>query len=158
MKNRINVHGFSFNEGTNEKVMQVLETANKDRRRIRVWYGDVLTGKSWNEENMVCGYVGKSTGINKIPLLIHSSSCYGGSGLLADCIIKIVDTQSKKVYYQHENFNQPTFVAFGGNTLSMEHDGYVARVMHDSELYANCKTLTSARRLSDFMNGKRMCK
>lgn len=146
MKKQILAHGMSFNEGTNEKVMQVLSTAQKDRRRVRVWYGDVLTGRSWDEENDVCGYVGKSNGIVKVPLLINNSSSMGGGVILTEHIVKIVDTQSKFVYYQHENFSQSNFTEQG------------CEVLKDGATYAVCENETQVRNLRDFMNGDRMCK
>jgi len=146
MKIQIAAHGMSFNEGTSEKVIQVLATALQDRRRVRVWYGDVLTGRSWDEENDVCGYIGKSGGSVKVPLLIHNSSSFGGGAILTDCIVKIVDTQSKVVYYQHENFSQSNFTEQG------------CEVLKDGATYAVCENETQVRNLTEFMNGKRMSK
>jgi hypothetical protein len=146
MKKQIVVHGMSFNEGTNEKVIEVLSMVQKDRRRVRVWFGDVLTGKSWDEENDVCGYIGKSTGMNKIPLLIHNEKSFGGGALLCDSIVKIVDTKSKVIYYQHENFSQSNFTEQG------------CQVLKDGQTYATCENETKVRNLRDFMNGDRMHK
>lgn len=143
MKNEIKYNGVYFSEGTPEKVMQICSNANR-KSRLRFWYGDNKTGKSWNEENYICGYIGRSTGSKKIPLLISKINSYGGGGLLTDCIVKIVDIRTKKVLYQHENFNQSVFVAEG------------LTVTRDGQIFApNCKNENSAIRLADFMNGKR---
>ena len=40
-----------------EKVMFALENSRQTRKRVRIWYGDVDTGRSWNEEYDVVGAV-----------------------------------------------------------------------------------------------------
>lgn len=145
MKTTIKYNGVHFAENTPEKVMQICSNANR-KNRFRFWYGDNNTGKSWNEENDVCGYIGRSTGIKKIPLLITKVNSYGGGGLLTDCIVKIIEIRTKKVVYQHDNFNQSLFVAED------------CKVLQDGQIYANCKSEKQAIRLADFMNGKRMAK
>ena len=142
--------GTCYNIGTSQKVIERIENAKRTGQRIRVWYGD-KDGKSWNEENDICGTVGRSTGSIKIPLLISKSSSFGGGALLTDRIIKIVDTKTKYVLYQHENFSQSFFGA--DDTIVWE------GAPGDNEtIYANCKTPEQAQRLADFMNGKRMSK
>lgn len=148
MKNRIEFKGFWFSEDTNEQVKRIISTIGRDRR-VRVWYGDIKTGKSWNEENDICGYIARSTGDKKIPLLVNNGRSYGGGGLLDDCIIKIVDTKTKQVLYKHPLFNQSVF---------MVDKVFNDMVLCDGETYANCKTPKQAIRLCDFMNGERMSK
>ena len=63
-----------FNTNTPIKVMETLVDANKHYRRIRVFYGDVNTGKDWCETFDTIGYIGKSTGQIKIPLLVKNSN------------------------------------------------------------------------------------
>lgn len=89
---------------TEDKVIEVLDKAMQDRTRIIVDYGDVKTGKSWNEQHDITGRVGRSTGSFKIPLLVYNSRCYGGGGLLDHCIIKIITSKGKRVLYQHSKY------------------------------------------------------
>lgn len=146
MKNTIEYNGLTFSENTPKKVMEICSNANRNKR-FRFWYGDKETGKSWNEENDICGYIGRSTGTKKIPLLINKKTSSGGGALLCDCIVKIVDISTKTTIYQHENFNQPVFDVVGKIVF---YDGGI--------VYTNCKNEKSALRLSDFMNGKRFNK
>ena len=146
MKNLKEFNGFYFNENTPEKVMQIVSSIGRNTR-LRFWYGK--DGKSWNEENDVCGSIGRSTGNIKIPLLINNSNSMGGGSLLGDSIIKIVDTKNKMVLYQHENFSQPEFIV----------RSYDCAVLADNILHAQgFKTEKQAQRYADFMNGKRMNK
>jgi hypothetical protein len=100
------INGTSYNSETSKEVIDVLENARKNKIRIVVDYGDIETGKSWNEEFGVCGYVGRSTGKIKIPLLVYNKRSFGGGGILDSCIIKISTSAGKKVLYQHEKYNK----------------------------------------------------
>jgi hypothetical protein len=147
--------GTCYNVGTDVKVIDCVENAQRTRQRVRVWFGDVSTGKSWNEENDVCGYIGRSTGaIIKVPLLVSKSNSYGGGILLSDCIVKMVDTKTGRELYKHANFSQSVFTVTDSSDLKE----YTANVLQDGSVYARCKKMSSAQRLADFMNGKRMNK
>lgn len=101
-----NIGGTFYHAETRDKVIEILESARIDRERIRVYFGDTQTGKDWGEVNDVTGYVGRSTGPIKIPLLVHNSRSMGGGALLDHCIVKIETTKGKRVLYQHENYHQ----------------------------------------------------
>ena len=147
MKNLTVFNGLTFNEGTNEKVMNIISNCLTYKTKIRVWYGDIKTGKSWDEEYDTIGTVGRSTGTNKIPLLIKNARSYGGGALLCDSIVKIVNVETKNVMYQHENFKQAIFKAVGTTVLS------------NSEVWGSgFKTEIQAQNCAKFMNGERMCK
>jgi len=139
------INGVSFADDTNEQVCNILSNLSRNTR-IRVWYGDQVTGKSWNDDNDMTGYVGRSTGTVKVPLMIANNRSTGGGALLESYIIKIVDTQTKRVMYQHPAFNQPTFTNDGANILA------------DGQHFGRNSTPASAARFCDFMNGKRMNK
>lgn len=138
--------GLWFNAETDPEVMRIIYNLMNNQRRVRVWFGDNETGKSWNEENDIMGYIGRSTGKKKIPLLVYNKRSYGGAGLTCSSIVKIVATDYNAVLYQHPNFSQSTFEAKGNE------------VYQDGEIYGRCKNENSAKKLSDFMNGKRMSK
>ena len=144
---------FTFNDNTNDKVKQVLTSCYNRKNRIRVVYGDINTGNDWLEEYEILGYVGKSTGINPAPLLINNSRSFGGGAILTGSILKIVDTQTKQVLFQHEKYVMPT--------LTKEisgHDDYLYDVIHDGVLVTRFKTEKQANNYIDFMQCKRMSK
>ena len=100
------VNGTTYKNATPERVVELLEQCREDGRRIRVWYGDHDSGLSWGDEHV--GYVSRSMGPNKIPILCHNKRSFGGCGILDDCIVRI--TLSRKpdenVLYQHRNFTR----------------------------------------------------
>lgn len=99
------VNQICYDGQTLNTVIEVLDKAQKDRTRITVDYGNVETGKSWGEIHDITGYVGRSTGIIKIPLLVYNSRCMGGGALLDDSIVKIVTSKGKNVLYIHPNYS-----------------------------------------------------
>jgi len=135
-------NGTSYHKETNETIINVLENARMNRNRLRVFFGDIKTGRSWDEEHETIGYIGRSTGTFKIPLLVHNTRSFGGGGLLDHCIVKIVDTKTKKTLYIHPKFNQSVFLSEGN------------KVFQDGKEYApQCKNEQYAKKLADFMNG-----
>ena len=97
--------GFFFNNNTPIKVMEILNDAYRNGKRVRVFYGDRETGEDWCEVYDTIGYVGKSTGIRPIPLLIKTTRSSGGGAILADSSVKIAI--DKKVVYQQDNYFLP---------------------------------------------------
>ena len=144
---------FTFSDNTNDKVKQVLTSCYNRKNRIRIVYGDVNTGKSYLEEYEILGYVGKSTGIKQIPLLINNSRSFGGGSILTDIILKIVDIQTKQVLFQHENYVMPILT----KEIS-SHNDYLYDVIYNGELVARFKTEKQANNYIDFMQCKRMAK
>lgn len=67
-------------------------------------FGDVETGRSWDEEFNTTGYVGRSTGRVKIPLLIYNRRSYGGPAL-SGAIVRVLTAKGKHVLYQHPNYH-----------------------------------------------------
>jgi hypothetical protein len=143
------LNGTTYHKETDVLVANALDHARENRLRIRVWYGK--DGKSWNEEKDVCGYVGRSTGEVKIPLLVNNSRSLGGPALLDHCIVKIVNTRTKRTLYQHQKFSQD-FFGVDDNIVWQGKSGT------NETVYATCKDHKSALRLAAFMNGERMSK
>lgn len=144
---------FTFSDNTNDRVKQVLTSCYNRKNRIRIVYGNVATGNSWLDEYEILGYVGKSTGTKPIPLLINNSRSFGGGSILTGSILKIIDTKTKQVLFQHENYIMPV--------LTKEisgHNNYLYDVIYNGELVARFKTEKQANNYIDFMQCKRMSK
>ncbi len=100
------VKGIHFNKKTNDDVCNILAKYCGDKnQRIRIFYGNTDTGKDWFESYDTIGYVGKSCGDIKIPLLIPHRNSTGGCPILDYRIVKI--TIDKKVVYEHPLYNCP---------------------------------------------------
>jgi len=85
------INGTAYHEETEDAIVLVLENARQSNRliRLRLCYGDVETGRDWGESCDTTGYIGRSTGSIKIPLMIRGINSTGGGGLLDHCIIRI---------------------------------------------------------------------
>jgi len=100
------VNGTYYHKNTPEKIIRILENARNSKRRLRFYFGNTKTGKDWDEIHGVVGYVGRSTGEIKIPLLIYNSRSLGGGALLTDAIVKIETSKNKNVLYKHPNYHK----------------------------------------------------
>ena len=94
------VGGTFYKKNTPMKLIEVLERVREDRTRIVVDYGDIKTGRSWGEVNDIKGYIGRSTGEIKIPLLVFNSRSMGGGALLDNCILSIKTTKGSRTLYK----------------------------------------------------------
>ena len=141
-----------------EKLMDILNNSRKYGSRIRVWYGDRETGKSWLEEYGVTGRVGRSCGSIKIPLLINNKRSWGGEALLVGSIIRIDDIEERKTLWKVPNFHvREEMIIVPVNdekypyAVMQKDDGIVSNV-------ANFTTIERAERWIAFQEGRRYCK
>jgi len=137
------INGTTFNDNTPDAICSILNNAMGGRKqRLKLMYGDTVTGKSWNAENDIIGYIGRSTGTTKIPLLIANSRSHGGGGILDHCILKITDVVTGIVLYQNPNLQKKTFEIVPSDMPQYSHN-----VLIDGELYSRHKTERSAKML-----------
>lgn len=141
-----------YDPGTPEAVKAALETARLQGLRVRIWCGDQATGEAWTEEHDVLGYIGRSTGPQKIPLLIPNGRSSGGGAILTNRILAIASRPGAFIY-RHPKFSVGEW-AVGPSDLP----DYGATVTHNGELYARTKTEDQAQRLAAFMRGDRFAK
>ena len=79
------VNGTSYDARTPDQVIGILEKARLERIRLHVSLGYTdgpSVGLDWLEEFDSHGYIGRSTGSIKVPLLIATSRSTGGGALL----------------------------------------------------------------------------
>lgn len=145
-------NGTYYHHNTPPKVIDILERARMEYKRgrlyrIRLFYGDTKTGRDWLEENNIMGYVGRSTGLIKIPLLIHNRRSTGGHGILDHCIVKI--THRRQVIYQHPKYH------IGGWTRGKDdHETYPWYFKREGETIARFKTYDESKRFRAFITGE----
>ena len=147
-----------FNKKTPEAVRKVLLDVQNRGTRIRLWYGDTKTGRSWNDEYFVTGTVGNSTGKknHKIPILLHSARSMGGGAILDGCIIRI--QTGKSVLYTHPKFHVGKWTIQPVTLETHKGIGLTHEALNDGSVWARFKSRKQAVRFVDFMTGKRMCK
>lgn len=143
----------------NQALMRILKNAEHKDYRLRIWYGDRQTGTAWNEEYDVCGYIGRSGGDIKIPLLINNSRSYGGPALSVGSIIRVDDIEEHRTLWKVNNFHVCP-MELKHNTDSKNYPYEVWETKDDKSLsnVANFKTESSARRWIAFMKGERYSK
>lgn len=135
------------------KMADILKDAMHEGRRLRFWYGDIDTGKAWNEEYDVTGHVGRSCGSIKVPLLLHDSRSCGGGELSTSCIVRIDDIAENWTLYRHDNFHTSDY-----KIVENPKGGYDVVDADDGSVYRCNVTLKQAERYVGFMTGSRYSK
>ena len=138
------LNGISYHINTSNEVINVLDECYRYNKKVRLYYGDTKTGKTWNDEHDMRGHIGRSTGTIKIPLIVHPLS-YGGPALLDHCILKIVS--NGKTLYQHKKFQQPDVTI-----KQRKCNVHPFEVFINGELHGRCKTERQAKLLRTKMS------
>lgn len=113
-----------YRAGTPKKVAAILEAARSsfcDNRHqgtiLRLFYGDPQTGRDWAEEHECIGFVGRSMGPMRLPLILEpllddvreiTSSSYGGSINTVN-VLRIIDVRRAEEVYRAKNYVLPQF-------------------------------------------------
>ena len=137
-----------FDNDTPKEVKTVLQSYLHTDIRIRLFYGDKVTGEDHQEENDVMGYIGKSTGESPCLLLVNNKRSYSGGAILTACIVKI--TCNGRVLYQHPNYHLKG--KFGIKPSDLPE--YAESVYQNNEVWARFKKPGQAARYVEFMEGK----
>ena len=141
----------------NDSLMTILLNSYAYNFRIRIWYGDPETGRSWNEEYNTMGRIGRTTGNIKIPILVKNSRSWGGGSVLVGSIIRIDDIEDKRTLWKVPNFHvedMKVYEIFGNENYKYQ----VAKLSEDSgkwEVQASFKTEKQAHNWVAFMRGER---
>lgn len=133
----------NFHAETSKQVQDMLTQLYMSKQRIRLYYGDTTTGRSWLDEHDIYGTIGRSTGSVKVPLLIYNSRSSGGGHILDHCVIRI-DTKHSTLY-KHDNFHTPVLTA----------DDKGGVYLPDGSMHAYLGCAERASRYIDWITGKR---
>lgn len=96
-----------FTPGTPQAVQDILEKYRHSKKLLRVFYGDHESGRDWMEEHDVVGFVGRSMGTIRVPLLVPPRQ-NGGPAILDHCIVRLMDGRSGKELYRIPNYLPPS--------------------------------------------------
>ena len=107
--------GTAYHKETSHIVVKIIDEARLSNRtiRLRFYFGDTNTGRDWEETYDTTGYIGRSTGRIKIPLLIKNIRSTGGPAILDHCIVKIekkVGTKYVTVYSHLKYHKDKTYL------------------------------------------------
>lgn len=141
-------NGTSYDHKTSDEVVQVLESARQNRTRLHISFGNTETGEDWLEEFDAHGYIGRSMGPIKIPLLIADRRSTGGPGLLDHCIVRIRTSSGGRVLYQHPKHHYGSLEIRQKTMPVRLDDGRVLAVdvLRNSEVHASFENTEKARR------------
>lgn len=142
-----------------EELMNIILRAYKYKFRIRVFYGDIHTGRSWNEEYDVMGKIGRTCGNIKIPILLRRKDSYYGGALLLSSVIRIDDIEDKRTLWKLPNFHVEK-MTIEKRSVSTDYPFAVMQTQDNGAIRneANFKTEEKAKKWIDFMEGKRYSK
>jgi len=151
MKNYKIVNGTSYDARTPDEVIRVLEQARLNRTRLHISLGHIegdKIGLDWLEEFETHGFVGRSMGPVKVPLLIANRRSLGGGAILDHCIVRIRQSAGGRVLWQHPAYH------FGSMEIRAKAepvtlpDGRVLTVdlLRDGELHAAFENMAQAQR------------
>lgn len=106
------VNGTSYDRRAPAGLVVAIERLLAGRQPVHVHYGDPETGKDdgapGNEE---VGRIGRSTGTEKIPLLVPIGAV-GGPALLEQCVVKVRTADGRnRTLYRHPLYSGPDEVA-----------------------------------------------
>lgn len=142
------VNGTSYHVETPAAVVQVLEQARQDRTRIHVSFGDATTGLDWLEEWDINGYLGRSMGPVKVPLLIANRRSTGGGAILDQFIVRIRESAGGRILYRHPTYHYGTLAIRRKVEPVTLPDGRVLNidVVQDGKVHASFESMEKARR------------
>ena len=142
------VNGTSYVSRTPDEVIRVLESARSNRTRLHISQGDTDTGRDWLEEFETHGYVGRSMGPIKVPLLIANRRSIGGSAILDHCIVRIRESAGGRVLYQHPKYHHGVLEIRRKTEPVQLPDGRILAldVLRDGTVHASFESIAQARR------------
>jgi len=158
--------GVYYHADTPRPVVDALERARSSHATIRLFTGDLATGKEWFDEYDVCGTVGNSMGPIKIPILLTSPRSHGGGAISDNSIVRLL-VNGREVW-KHPKWTPSEFSVHpvdpeavcswraekpDKSLLSM---GYTHCLKINGEVHGNFKSEAKARRRAEFMRGDRM--
>ena len=99
------VNGTFYSKDTPIEVINALEYCRKNNIKVRFCYGDQETGKDYKWQNDTVGYIRRSMGPIKVPILICNKKSTGGPALFDKEVVKIQSSKKNGlVYYCHKTY------------------------------------------------------
>ena len=139
---KVTDEGTYYHVGTPDSLVHILEKARTNKTRIKVYLGDAVTGKDWMEESDKMGFIGRSSGPIKIPIIMKYETAKGGTDLMPENIVKLSIAYTGTVLYQTKNYHQPSMELVEDGDGE---DNYA--ILIDEEVYSRHKTERSAKLL-----------
>lgn len=148
---KVDKDGTSWSIRTPDELIEVLRAAHGKRTKLHISYGFTdqegkPTGKNWLEEYDCCGYIGRSTGSSKIPLLLETKRSTGGCALLDSSIVRVIRTRDGAVLWQHPSYHQGLIKVEDCDFMCDNGRRLYCQVTVDGKVHARFKDRPSANR------------
>lgn len=155
---RLNPQDTIFDPDTPPTLKAVLEACRHRRNVVRLFTGNVETGRDWLGEWDTIGQIGRSMGAIKVPLLVPKGD-NGGGAILTACVLRVVDVASGKDLWRHPAYQVPVLTVRETADADVC-EKYPFEVMRDDaqgtpEVQARFKTQIEASNWVAFMRGER---
>ncbi len=137
-------------------IENVLDILARRKTRIRVFYGDPVTGLDWCEENHTMGYVGRSIGVNYRHLLMPTKTSESGHIIHTEKIVKITAANGGELLYRHKGYHHGVWEIgpiAGTGRLSADGAVLTVGVYQDKVHIANFTSEEKAKRFINFITG-----
>lgn len=141
-----------FDGRTPLRVQKAMESLRQSRTPVRIFSGNTKTGRDWMDEYDTMGLIGRSMGLMKVPLIGD------GHAVLTHCIVKLVNTDTGEVVYQHPKYHLPKIELVEAPDYEKS-SGYTHSVKMENaegemQLHANFKSSKAAQAWINFISGK----
>lgn len=95
------LHDTWYHKNTPKDLVRLLDALYQTKQRVMLVYGNIFTGVPWDLDanNSNRGFIGKSSGSKRVPLLVKTSRSPGGDAILDLYILQIRDSRGGKVLY-----------------------------------------------------------
>lgn len=93
------IDGTTYPDGTDPSLIECLERARRAGTRVRVFHRDPATGEARVEYGGV-GYVGRSLGPTRVPLLVHNSRSRGGNPISFPRIVRVETSKGARMLWE----------------------------------------------------------
>lgn len=165
-KYTVTLSGTYYPADTDIAAISAMEYARLSDHRVRVFIGyteayrgqggtEGKPGEVWPQEYDVTGYIGRTTGQVKSPILLHSKASSGGGIISADCLLGLrLTTGACAWLYKHPNFDLGVWEVKDATGCKRD-DGNHFEVFHNNKVHARFNTAQKAINFIAFMEGER---
>lgn len=139
---KVTDEGTYYHVGTPDSLVHILEKARTSQTKLKIYLGDTATGRDWMEESDKTGFISRSNGPIKIPILMKYLGAPGGTDLMPENILKLSVVSLGTILYQNKLYHQPSMELVEDGDGE---DNYA--ILIDEEVYSRHKTERSAKLL-----------
>lgn len=136
-----------FHPTTPTKVRFALNQAKACRRRIRIYYGDPVTGRDSLQIGDTIGWVGRSGATLPGPVLLANANDRAGMPIMDNAVVRVQDLQGHYDLYTHPTYSLPEFTVVPMSDAS-------ARILIDGNDGIDFANDGQARRWLKYVQGK----